>query len=187
MTPFMKCYSACGVCQRLITQEFSYRSYCENRYHERLWGLWSIGFCEQIRKIGNEGEIPANAVDLFEEIWSFVQKISLKNCGCQWINIKEIYGPLWISMPWMANGGAAGCSHCPFIPIQGCGPWLPPLLPAVTGTDHRRRHRRSILTLTARQRFHSPSSSSLGAYFYFHEFAFPCIAPHLHYLSHTVL
>ena len=32
-------------------------------------------------------------------------KISLKNCGCQWINIKEIYGPLWISMPWMANGG----------------------------------------------------------------------------------
>ena len=51
-----------------------------------------------------------------------------------------------------------------FIPIQGPGFCRHcPLLPAVTstGTDHLRRHRQSI----ARQRFHSPLSSSLGAYF----------------------
>jgi len=42
------------------------------------------------------------------------------------------------------------------------------------------------LVLTAHRCFHSPSSSSLGTYFYFCDFAFPCIAPHLLYLSHTV-
>jgi len=42
------------------------------------------------------------------------------------------------------------------------------------------------LVLTAHRCFHSPSSSSLGTYFSFCDFAFPCIAPHLLYLSHTV-
>ena len=42
------------------------------------------------------------------------------------------------------------------------------------------------LVLTAHRCFHSTSSSSLGTYFYFCDFAFPCIAPHLLYLSHTV-
>ena len=49
--------------------------------------------------------VPADAVDLFEEIWSYVQKISLKNL---WIPENKYQRDLWTSMDKYALNGQWG-------------------------------------------------------------------------------
>ena len=88
---------------------------------------------------------PADAVDLFEEIWSYVQKISLKNL---WIPENKYQRDLWTSMDkyalngkWGEQLGApyAATAHSFLFRVTDPGfrHHCPPLPPAITRTGSR--------------------------------------------------